>query len=422
MIKQCIAVFFICVIPVIGYSQSIKDFETSTVTIGTVKGVKITAYKGLSKDVIIPAVFDGKRLIEIGEQSFMFRGLTHVLIPEGVLAIGRQAFFGNQLTDIYLPRSILKVDNSAFDNNRIINLYKNYTGDVNSVDNLTVRQNREGAVVGVDVIPPASGAYTIETSVIAKDPAIKPYFNGFVPAKQSWPVLIAEPDTTAAIASPVSPPVNVKPAPVAAKAKTAPSETPKNSGAGKNQRNERQSNQQDNNQQNSEGRATGTFYLQDQGNGTAIITGYRTNLKDAVIPNSINGLVITRIGTGAFMDKKLSSVSIPPAVEYIGDAAFTSNQLSNVIIPESVRTIGNQAFAGNQIQGLVIGSGVLVQLDSFLNNFSDFYNLNGRQAGTYVWDDGRWEYVAPDGVRSITEEYLLPADIRALPYGGRAIQ
>ncbi|MDR0443555.1 MAG: hypothetical protein LBH44_09130 [Treponema sp.] len=30
------------------------------------------------------------------------------------------------------------------------------------------------------------------------------------------------------------------------------------------------------------------------------------------------------------------------------------------------------------------------QSPAFDNNFSDFYNDNGKQAGTYVFNDGQW--------------------------------
>jgi hypothetical protein len=157
------------------------------------------------------------------------------------------------------------------------------------------------------------------------------------------------------------------------------------------------------------------FYLQNLGNGTASVSGYRSNLKDAVIPQTIKGFLITRIGTGAFVDKKLFSVTIPSSVEHIGNAAFAGNQLTSVIIPESVRFIGNQAFIGSQLQGLVIGAGVMVQPDSVRNQFAEFYDLNGKQGGTYTCNDNGWEYVAPAGVRPITNEYIHPIELRSAP-------
>jgi hypothetical protein len=107
-------------------------------------------------------------------------------------------------------------------------------------------------------------------------------------------------------------------------------------------------------------------------------------------------------------------VTIAEGIVEIGDAAFSGNQINLLKLPYSIRSIGAQAFSGNQIRGISIGSGVMIQTDSILNNFGDFYNINGKQAGTYSWEDGRWEYIAPDGTRTIQGEYILPEKNRAI--------
>jgi hypothetical protein len=438
MVKKSIIVIFICLVSVVGYTQSITEFETAPVVVDGTKGLKIVAYNGTKKDVIIPEVLQGQRILEIGDHSFMFRGLTRVLIPEGIRVIGKQAFFGNQLRDVFIPRSVVTIGSAAFDNNRIINVYKNYTGAVDPLGDYTVRQTKEGEIVNIDIIPPQEKGDVIEPGILAKDPAVKPYSNSYVPLAQNNPVVsAAQPQRSAPTAPKAAPNQRAAPGPKAAPdqraapgPKAAPDQRaasgPKTAFNPKAERPMPPVQGPPGNRRDAGGSAsvtgaysgepaTGTFYLQNLGNGTATITGYRTHLKDAVVPERIKDLLITRIGTGAFMGKNLSSVAIPNSVEYIGDAAFASNLLSNVIIPESVRIIGNQAFAGNQIAGLAIGAGVIMQPDSFLASFGEFYDLNGKQGGTYNWNDGRWEYLGPAGVRSITEEYILPSQIRAMP-------
>jgi hypothetical protein len=165
----------------------------------------------------------------------------------------------------------------------------------------------------------------------------------------------------------------------------------------------------------------GIFYVQPHGDSTGTLTGFvqfQTNeltgyRSSTVIPREMNGLTITRIAPSAFMDKKLQNITIADTIVDIGDAAFAGNQLSSLVIPNSVRYIGQQAFVGSQIRGVTIGSGVILQSDSILNNFGDFYTINGKQSGTYSWNDGRWEYIAPDGTRTISGEYILPEQIRA---------
>jgi uncharacterized repeat protein (TIGR03803 family) len=80
-------------------------------------------------------------------------------------------------------------------------------------------------------------------------------------------------------------------------------------------------------------------------NGTISITGY-WGLDGAVtIPDTINGLPITSIGTNAFLYSSLTSVMIPNSVTGIGDGAFYHcSSLTNITIPNSVTSIGSYAF------------------------------------------------------------------------------
>ena len=57
--------------------------------------------------------------------------------------------------------------------------------------------------------------------------------------------------------------------------------------------------------------------------GTIIITGYTGSATAVTIPDRINGLPVTRIGSDAFYEcYKLTSVTIPNSVASIGDGAF----------------------------------------------------------------------------------------------------
>src|SRR5574344_639433 len=76
--------------------------------------------------------------------------------------------------------------------------------------------------------------------------------------------------------------------------------------------------------------------------------------RDVVIPSSINGVSITRIGSSAFKSKKLTSVSIPDSVTMIDSEAFRSNNLTTVIIPDSVTTLGNHSFYSNKLTSVTI--------------------------------------------------------------------
>lgn len=101
-------------------------------------------------------------------------------------------------------------------------------------------------------------------------------------------------------------------------------------------------------------------------------TGKETRV---AIPAKISGVPVTSIGERAFRNAGLTSVVIPDSVTGIGDYAFKGNQLTSVTILNSVTHIGTDPFANNP--------------DSKL---SQFYNYNGKNAGTYTYVNGEWKY------------------------------
>ena len=82
-------------------------------------------------------------------------------------------------------------------------------------------------------------------------------------------------------------------------------------------------------------------------NGTVTITGYTGPGGEVVIPGSIEGLPVTRIGDRTFdIRKDLSRVTIPDSVTFIGNEAFRScTSLTGVTIPDRVTEIGFGVFS-----------------------------------------------------------------------------
>ena len=77
---------------------------------------------------------------------------------------------------------------------------------------------------------------------------------------------------------------------------------------------------------------------------------------DLVIPDIIDGKNVTSIGSSAFRDTGLTSVSIPESVTSISDYAFYSTELTSISLPESIASIGEYAFKYTNITNINIPS------------------------------------------------------------------
>jgi len=93
---------------------------------------------------------------------------------------------------------------------------------------------------------------------------------------------------------------------------------------------------------------TSGIYTYTISNGKAIITECDTSASgDIIIPSSLGGYPVTRIGRSAFENcSRLESINIPDSVTSIGDSAFYNCvNLKSITIPDSVKGIEQFAFA-----------------------------------------------------------------------------
>jgi hypothetical protein len=92
-------------------------------------------------------------------------------------------------------------------------------------------------------------------------------------------------------------------------------------------------------------------YTYTTNNGAITITGYTGPGGAVTIPDTINGLPVTAIGSGAFQNcASLTSVTIPASVTNIADSAFAGcSSLTGVYFPGNAPILGSSVFLNDNI-------------------------------------------------------------------------
>ncbi len=145
-------------------------------------------------------------------------------------------------------------------------------------------------------------------------------------------------------------------------------------------------------------------------NGEVAITGYSGLAAEIVIPNTIEGLPVTRIAEAAFQENEfiisltmgahithiedlafydcynLSLVDLGSALVSIGDSAFAyCDSLTSITIPDRVTNLGNSAFSGTSLTSITIPDRV-ISIGHY--SFTDCYDLASVTIGNVVQSIG----------------------------------
>ena len=95
------------------------------------------------------------------------------------------------------------------------------------------------------------------------------------------------------------------------------------------------------------------------GDGSSISDYLKTYNGTITIPEDVNGYKVTSIGSNAFHNCSLSSITIPSSVTNIGSGAFYGcSNLTSITIPSSVTSIEEQAFRSSGLTSITIPEGV----------------------------------------------------------------
>jgi hypothetical protein len=287
---------------------------------------------------------------EIGLRAFMKQNLTSYTIPDGVTHIGREAFWGNKLTSIAIPNSVTHIGDYAFTNNQLSSI--TIPDSVTHIGEQAFANNQL-----LSVIIPDSVTH-IGKQAFCNNPGLTSInVSANNATYKSIEGVLYNKDGNILIECP------------ARELFTIP---------------------------------YGVTHIGECAFASNRLTS--VNIPDSVI----------YIRDGAFASNRLTSVTIPNSVTYIGDNAFASNRLTSVIIPSSVTHIGDFAFSNNQLTRVTIPNGVthignyafdifniVTAMGEFMNEqngqprdlrggFLKFYQKEGCEAGTYVFDDDEW--------------------------------
>jgi hypothetical protein len=90
-----------------------------------------------------------------------------------------------------------------------------------------------------------------------------------------------------------------------------------------------------------------SYSVQGQRGGpqSVVITKYKGEAAQIIIPEEINGLPVTAIGNGAFTHSPVTSVVLPKTLTTIQQTSFWYSGIKDLVIPEGVTSIGKQAFS-----------------------------------------------------------------------------
>ena len=177
-----------------------------------------------------------------------------------------------------------------------------------------------------------------------------------------------------------------------------------------------------------------TFEVQED--GTAVITEYRGNDQELVIPADLDGYPVVGIADSVFeLKRTLTSVEIPSGVVHIGSKAFSScDSIEKVSLPKTLKSLGSRAFSNckslHSIElpaGLeTIGNNPFARSDNltevtFAGGSNEFYEIrdsaivNKAEKKLVTWlheTDGQGVYTVPEDIRIIGDSAFTPSKKR----------
>lgn len=283
-----------------------------------------------NKDLVLPSNnIEGNQITAIADKVFSKKGLTSVVIPEGIQKIGTQSFASNALTTIEIPSSVKYLGSGCFLGNQISSV--NISKDVSDIEIV-------GMSFALNKIKSVDLPYSVKnlaSNAFSKNPGMDDEA-GVVYMYTTNPLHF----NNSSIAESVS-----------QKLKIIGWEP--------------------------------THFTYEGSTVTGFSESGEEKLsrdKNLIIPKTnTDGQKITAIAPSAFAQKGLTSVEFPKGLDslIIGGSSFIKNEISKVVIPEGVTKIDAYAFIDNKLKEVEIPSTVfMLGNSSFKDNQISSVNIS----------------------------------------------
>ncbi|MET0979638.1 MAG: leucine-rich repeat protein, partial [Candidatus Saccharimonadales bacterium] len=358
------------------------EHNDSTLTTYLYKDLKSVVSSGVmcaATDITLPQNLDGAVITAIGDSALTNKHLTSVIIPDGVTSIGDNAFNYNQLTSITIPSSMTSIGDSTFQSNKLTSV--TIPDGVTSIGDYAFNDNQLTSIT-IPSSMTSIGDSTFQsnklTSVIIPD-GVTSIGNATFQSNKLTSLTIPSSVTSIgngtfqsnSIGSIVIPSavMNIGSGAFSSNDITAISllGTPSSMSSDAFSYNTVTSVTYNGTTYSSSQPAQPACFQHDND----MLTEYRyldltLLISDGIIcaatfidiPQSLDGIPITKIGDAAFTSKQLSSIVIPDGVTSIGSEAFSYNRLTSLTIPNSVTSIGDFAVSSNRLSSLTIPNSV----------------------------------------------------------------
>lgn len=139
---------------------------------------------------------------------------------------------------------------------------------------------------------------------------------------------------------------------------------------------------------------------------TGTITKYIGAATEVYIPDTINGVEVKSICNAFYLDKRITSVSVPSGVTSIDSWAFYNcSNLTSINLPESITSIGHSAFSEcSKLKSINLPNGVTRIDDNTFYNCSSITSVNiPESVGAYAFYNCRnlSSVKSSNGIKSI---------------------